>query len=79
MRLRQLCAQFVASLFPETFPFLAELFLGALLEAATTGEALLDKELRDLAARDVPRFARLNRRLQGAPAAAGAQIGRAHV
>lgn len=42
----------------------AALFTAALLQAAATGEALLDEELGSLAARDPSRFARLNSRMQ---------------
>ncbi|BDA45455.1 hypothetical protein COCOBI_07-2420 [Coccomyxa sp. Obi] len=43
----------------------ARLFCAAVLQAAATGEALLDRELGALAARDPSRFSRLNQRLQG--------------
>lgn len=49
---------------PENFSHFAELFTAAVLQAAATGEALLDKELGNLAKQDVSRFERLNRRLQ---------------
>lgn len=42
----------------------ARLFCAALLQAAATGEALLEGELETLAARDPSRFSRLNQRLQ---------------
>lgn len=42
----------------------ARLFCAAVLQAAATGEALLDSELGALAARDPSRFSRLNQRLQ---------------
>ncbi|KAK9901211.1 hypothetical protein WJX75_000422 [Coccomyxa subellipsoidea] len=43
----------------------SRLFCAAVLQAAATGEALLDSELGALAARDPSRFSRLNQRLQG--------------
>lgn len=42
----------------------ARLFCAAVLQAAATGEALLDSELGALAARNPSRFSRLNQRLQ---------------
>ena len=49
---------------PENFASLAELFTAAVLQAAATGEAVLDEELGHLAQQDVSRFQRLNQRLQ---------------
>lgn len=45
----------------------ARLFCASVLQAAATGEALLDRELGALAARDPSRFSRLNQRLQVCP------------
>ena len=45
----------------------ARLFCASVLQAAATGEALLDRELGALAARDPSRFSRLNQRLQVRP------------
>lgn len=49
---------------PENFAHFAELFTAAMLQAAATGEALLDEELGHLARQDVSKFQSLNQRLQ---------------
>lgn len=49
---------------PENFAHLAELFTAAILQAAATGEALLDRELGNLAKQNVAKFQSLNQRLQ---------------
>ena len=49
---------------PENFTHFAELFTAAVLQAAATGEALLDEELGNLAKQNVSKFQRLNQRLQ---------------
>lgn len=48
----------------DSVPHLAELFTAAVLQAAATGEAVLDEELGNLAQQNVSRFQRLNQRLQ---------------
>jgi hypothetical protein len=52
---------------PDNLPAFARLFTAALLQAAATGEALLDDELGDLARRDPSRFSRLTQRFQVQP------------
>lgn len=52
---------------PDNLPHFARLFTAALLQAAATGEALLDDELGDLARRDPSRFSRLTQRFQARP------------
>ncbi len=54
----------VRSVAPANLGAFAALFTAALLQAASTGEALLDEELGSLAARDPGRFSRLNLRMQ---------------
>lgn len=49
---------------PDNYAPFAELFVAALLQAAATGESLLDSKLEDLAKRDVAKFYRLNQRMQ---------------
>lgn len=49
---------------PDNMRDFAELVTQGLLQAAATGEALLDDELAGLARRDFSRFQRLNQRLQ---------------
>lgn len=49
---------------PDNLPAFAELFTAAVIQAAATGEALLDESLTSLASRDVARFHQLNQRLQ---------------
>ena len=49
---------------PDNMPNFAELVMQGLLQAAATGEALLDDELAGLARRNPSRFQRLNQRLQ---------------
>ncbi|KAL4855714.1 hypothetical protein ACK3TF_003794 [Chlorella vulgaris] len=48
---------------PDNFAAFAELFTAAVLQAAATGEALLDEELSRLARKNVGRFHSLNQRL----------------
>jgi len=45
-------------------PLFARLFTAVVLQAAAAGEALLDKELTDLAQRNPSKFSRLNQRMQ---------------
>ena len=49
---------------PDNARDFAELVTEGILQAAATGEALLDDELAGLARRDPSRFQRLNQRLQ---------------
>ena len=49
---------------PDNLGAFAELFTAAVLQAAATGEPLLDESLSSLASRDVARFHQLNQRLQ---------------
>ena len=55
---------FLRKVSPDSVAHLAELFTAAVLQAAATGEAVLDEELGSLAKQDVSRFRRLNQRLQ---------------
>lgn len=55
---------------PANLGAFAALFTAALLQAAATGEALLDEELGTLAARDPGRFSRLNARMQASKSSA---------
>lgn len=54
----------IRALRPDNYTPFAELFVAALLQAAATGESLLDSKLEDLAKRDVAKFFRLNQRMQ---------------
>ncbi|KAK9820041.1 hypothetical protein WJX72_005403 [[Myrmecia] bisecta] len=49
---------------PDNTTAFAELLVAAILQAAATGETLMDEELTQLARRDVSKFHRLNQRLQ---------------
>ena len=49
----------------DNFDSFAELFTAAVLQAAATGETLMDEELTGLAKRNLSKFHFLNRRLQG--------------
>jgi len=49
----------------DNFDSFAELFTAAVLQAAATGETLMDEELTGLAKRNLGKFHYLNRRLQG--------------
>ena len=49
---------------PDNLPAFAELFTAAVLQAAATGEPLLDDSLSSLASRNMARFHQLNQRLQ---------------
>ena len=49
---------------PDNYGTFADLFVAALLQAAATGESLLDSKLEDLAKKDVAKFYRLNQRMQ---------------
>jgi len=51
----------------DNFAHLAELFTAAVLQAAATGEAVLDEELGSLASQDVSKFQRITQRLQVEP------------
>jgi hypothetical protein len=48
----------------DNFAHLAELFTAAVLQAAATGEVVLDEELGNLAKQDVSKFQRITQRLQ---------------
>ncbi|KAK9812046.1 hypothetical protein WJX73_000982 [Symbiochloris irregularis] len=52
---------------PDNLSAFAELFTAAVLQAAATGEALLDESLSHLASKDVARFHQLNQRMQVDP------------
>ena len=54
----------VRGIHAEALPHFARLLTAVVLQAAAAGEALLDKELTDLAQRDLAKFSRLNQRLQ---------------
>lgn len=64
-RLQARASDLLRALRPDNFGPFAELFTAAVLQAAATGEALLDEELTNLAKRNVDRFHSLNRRMQG--------------
>ena len=54
----------VRGIHAEALPHFARLLTAVVLQAAAAGEALLDKELTDLAQRNLAKFSRLNQRLQ---------------
>lgn len=62
--LQQRSRELLQRLMPCNLPFLAELLVGWLLQAALTGEAVMAAEVAALAQRDLGRFQRLNQRLQ---------------
>ena len=62
--MRQHAQPFLQGLLRDNYGAFAELFTAAVLQAAVTGEAVLDEELGRLAQQDVSRFQQLNQRLQ---------------
>lgn len=54
----------VRQIMEQNLPHFARLFTAVVLQAAAAGEALLDKELTDLAQRNPAKFSRLNQRMQ---------------
>ena len=54
----------VKKVLPENMGHFADLFLAAVHQTAVTGEVLLDEELGKLAKQNLPKFQRLNQRLQ---------------
>ncbi|KAK9821451.1 hypothetical protein WJX81_000950 [Elliptochloris bilobata] len=62
----------------DNVPAFARLFVATVMQAAVTGEALLDDELRRIARRNTARFGRLNLRLQAQPASGHGSVCRAH-
>eukprot|EP00798_Chlamydomonas_sp_ICE-L_P015366 gene15368-21452_t len=56
--------ELVGSLHPSNEPFFAELFAMCVLQAATTGEALMEGAVASLAMRNPSKFQALNQRLQ---------------
>ena len=65
--MRQHAQPFLQGLLRDNYGAFAELFTAAVLQAAVTGEAVLDEELGRLAQQDVSRFEQLNQRLQVSP------------
>ena len=65
--MRQHAQPFLQGLLRDNYGAFAELFTAAVLQAAVTGEAVLDAELGRLAQQDVSRFQQLNQRLQVSP------------
>ncbi|GIM17143.1 hypothetical protein Vretimale_19668 [Volvox reticuliferus] len=65
--LRSQCLDVLQSLHPDNLPFFAELFTGCVLQAAATGESLVEGDLANLASRNPSKFHRLNQRMQQAP------------
>ncbi|KAI3423926.1 hypothetical protein D9Q98_009760 [Chlorella vulgaris] len=61
--LQHSAADLLRRLRPDNYAAFAELFTAAVLQAAATGEALLDEELSRLARKNVGRFHSLNQRL----------------
>ena len=49
---------------PDNWPHIAQLFTSAVLQAAVTGEAVLDEELQRLARPDPSKLLRLSQRMQ---------------
>ncbi|KXZ46365.1 hypothetical protein GPECTOR_44g42 [Gonium pectorale] len=64
--LRAQAGEVLAALHPDNLPFFAELFTGCVLQAAATGESLVEGDLASLASRNPSRFQRLNQRMQQA-------------
>ena len=60
----------------DNFNSFAELFTAAVLQAAATGEALMDEELTGLAKRNLNKFHSLNKRLQGRSGPSGITVGK---
>lgn len=54
----------VRQIHEQNLPHFARLFTAVVLQAAAAGEALLDRELTELAQRNPARFSRLNQRMQ---------------
>jgi hypothetical protein len=69
--LQQRSRELLQRLMPCNLPFLAELLVGWLLQAALTGESVMAAEVAALAQRDLGRFQRLNQRLQVGAVAGG--------
>ncbi|KAG7672268.1 hypothetical protein NADE_000057 [Nannochloris sp. 'desiccata'] len=68
-RIQVSSSNLLRTLRPDNFLAFAELLTAAILQAAATGDALLDEELAKLAKRDgISRFHSLNRRMQGGEA-----------
>ncbi|GLI71729.1 hypothetical protein VaNZ11_017023 [Volvox africanus] len=65
--LRSQCLEVLQSLHPDNLPFFAELFTSCVLQAAATGESLVEGDLANLASRNPSKFHRLNQRMQQAP------------
>ncbi|GIL67564.1 hypothetical protein Vafri_20923, partial [Volvox africanus] len=65
--LRSQCLDVLQSLHPDNLPFFAELFTSCVLQAAATGESLVEGDLASLASRNPSKFHRLNQRMQQAP------------
>jgi len=71
-RIQVASSNLLRTLRPDNFLAFAELLTAAILQAAATGDALLDEELAKLAKRDgVSRFHSLNRRMQGGEGGGG--------
>jgi hypothetical protein len=71
-RIQVSSSNLLRTLRPDNFSAFAELLTAAILQAAATGDALLDEELATLAKRDgVSRFHSLNRRMQGGEGGSG--------
>lgn len=66
----------IRRVFPDNYPYLADLFAACVLQAALTGEAVLDEQLATLARRDLSKFQRLKQRLQDDQGAGGGPPGR---
>lgn len=65
IQMQTTCTAFFRTLRPDNLASFAELFCSAILQAAATGEAVLDQELSILAKRSLPKFQSLTQRFQG--------------